>query len=318
MNFPPDLIEEQVANRDQAWELLNQKLPQFKKLFNDWKSWYKSVVSNAKVRRVVIDAMLVSYARMALRNGSLSLNPRSYHNETHIDDLLCRLMQLSKTPSSQTIPEYGWSLLSLFMSCHDLRQSEKSNRLELIGNNEQASFQEASRLLIRLDKHKVINKQHKELLQLMIHGSTFGKGEDTKGNIYKGNLVKYLLKKVRHFDLIDKELAFIACDIDTANVASNIKEYAQSSINVYNEIQNISKNPVSAQVFFGEQQELYFFELQKFNSKLGELVFSKRKQINAPKIKQISLKIKQLDGETNNNKVVKTYLSLINSIASQA
>lgn len=318
MNFPPDLIEEQIANTDQAWELLNHKLPQFAKLYNDWKTWYKTVVTSSKMRRVIIDAMVISYARMALRNGTLSLNPRSYHNETHIDDLLYRLMRLSKIPNSHSIPEYGWSLLSLFMSCHDLRQSEKTNRLELVGNNEQASSQEISRLLTRLDKHKVIKKQYRELLQLMIHGSTFGKGEDTKGNIYKGNLVKYLLKKVRHFDSIDKELAFIACDIDTANVAINLKDYAQSSINVYNEIQNISKAPVSAQAFFGEQQEQYFFELQKFNSELGSLAFSKTKERNSPKVKHISQKIKQLDTATDNNKVVKTYLSLVNSISSQS
>jgi len=313
MKFPPDLIEEQISSVDQAWELLNNKLPQFKKTYDIWANWYKGLVSNTHMQKVIIDALVISYARMAKRNGSLSLNPRSYHNENHIDDLLYRLMAVSQLSHSFDIPEYGWSLLSLFMCCHDLRQSE-INTIDLIGNNERASYQEILRLLEVIDKRNIIRQEHKELLKLMVHGSTFGRGEDTKGNIYTGNLVKYLLRDVAYFDAMDKELAYIACDIDTANVAADLRDYAQSSINVYNEIQNISKTDVSAQEFFGEQQEQYFFELQKFNSRLGVLAFSQQKDENAPIIKTISDAIKQLDGDLDNAFVLDFYLKQINAL----
>jgi len=267
------------------------------------------------MRAVITDAVVITYARMALRNGTLSINPRNYHSEKHINDLLYRMMAVSKFPESNDVPEYAWSLLSIFMSSHDLRQSHKNNKLDLIGDNEQASFQEISRILTRIDKHKIIRAEHKELLKLMIHGSTFGKGEDTLGNIYQGNLVKYLLKDIAYFDEDDKQLAYLACDIDTANVAADLKDYAQSSINVYLEIQNISPVEISAQSFFGEQQSQYFFELQHFNSKMGIIAFEQQKQINAPKVKQICDAINGLDEFTSNEEVVVFYLQQIEALS---
>lgn len=311
MIFPPDHIEKQISCVDQAWELLNFKLPQFNSVFTIWHDWFCETVDDSDVQMVITDALIVSYARMALRNGSLSNHPRSYHNEKHIDDLLYRLIAISNMSKSDGITDYGWSLLSLFMGGHDLRQSEKNNESVLVGDNEQASFQEMIRILDEVDDKRIVRNEHRELLKLMIHGSTFGKGEDTAGNIYQGNLVKYLLKNVEYFEDFDKELAYLACDIDTANVAADLTDYAQSSINVYNEIQNISQNKLSAQTFFGEMQEQYFFELQSFNSKIGVLAFAEQKEENAPKIQLISQKIKALDKNLSNKTVVDYYLSQI-------
>ncbi|MCF6318782.1 MAG: hypothetical protein L3J83_05835 [Proteobacteria bacterium] len=311
MIFPPDRIEKQISCVDQAWELLNFKLPQFNSVFSIWHDWFCETVTDKDVQMVVSDALIISYARMALRNGSLSKKPRSYHSEKHIDDLLYRLIAISHMSESQSIADYGWLLLSLFMCGHDLRQSKKNNESVLIGDNEQASFQEMVRILEAVDSQNIVRNEHKELLKLMIHGSTFGKGEDTSGNIYQGNLVKHLLKNVRYFEDNDKQLAYLACDIDTANVAANLPDYAQSSINVYNEIQNFSQNKLSAQTFFGEMQEQYFFELQSFNSKIGVLAFDHLKQENAPKIELISQKIKSLDKDLSNQTVVDYYLSQI-------
>lgn len=315
MIYPPDLIEEQISSIDQAWDLLDSKLPEFKELFDIWQSWYRKMVSSSRKRAVITDALVITYARMALRNGTLSINPRNYHSEKHINDLLYRMMAVSQFSESNNIPEYGWSLLSIFMSSHDLRQSHKNNESELVGDNEQASFQEILRLLNQIDKHKVIRPEHKELLKLMIHGSTFGKGEDTLGNIYQGNLVKYLLQDVGYFDEGDKQLAYLACDIDTANVAASLKDYAQSSINVYSEIQNISPVEISAQLFFGEQQRQYFFDLQHFNSDMGIIAFEQQKQINAPKVVQICEVINDLDENTSNEKVVAFYLQKVDELS---
>ncbi|MBL4660361.1 MAG: hypothetical protein JKY19_08390 [Alcanivoracaceae bacterium] len=313
MNFPPDLIEERVASIDQAWELLNNKQPQFNKIYTTWYSWYKEITLGSAMQGVVSDAFVISYARMSLRNGSLSINPRNYHSEQHIDELIHRLISISQMPGSDSIPAYGWSLLTLFMSSHDLRQSEHSRNEGIIGNNEQASYQEISRLISQIDKHAVIRQEHKELLKLMIHGSTFGEGKDVSGNIYQGNLVKYILEGVGYFDSMDKELAYLACDIDTANVAIDLSSYAQSSIDVYNEIQNISKKEISAQMFFGNQQQQYFFESQKFNSQLGMQAFAQGKSRNSPKIKKICQLIVQLDKNMANEDVVEYYQSYINA-----
>lgn len=315
MKYPADLIEEQISNIDQAWELLNNKLPEFRDIFDIWQSWYYQMVKSLRMRAVITDAVVITYARMALRNGTLSINPRNYHSEKHINDLLYRMMAVSKFSESNDVPEYGWSLLSIFMSSHDLRQSNKNNKLDLIGDNEQASFQEISRLLTRIDKHKVVRPEHKELLKLMIHGSTFGKGEDILGNIYQGNLVKYILQNIGYFDEDDKQLAYLACDIDTANVAADLKDYAQSSINVYLEIQNISPAEISAQSFFGEQQRQYFFDLQHFNSDMGIIAFEQQKQINAPKVKKVCDVINELDQNKSNEEVVEIYQQQINALS---
>jgi len=313
MNFPPDIIEERVTSIDQAWELLNSKLPQFNRIYATWYSWYKEITSGSAMQGVVLDAFVITYARMSLRNGILSINPRNYHNEKHIDDLIYRLMAISRLPGSDSIPAYGWSLLSLFISSHDLRQSEISNNDGLIGNNEQASYQEISRLLSQIDIQVVIRQEHKELLKLMIHGSTFGEGKDISGNIHQGNLVKYILESVGYFDSMDKELAYLACDIDTANVAIEIQDYAQSSIDVYNEIQNISKKEISAQTFFGSQQQQYFFKAQKFNSQLGKQAFAQGKNRNSAKVKKVCQLIKQLDKSMHNDDIVEYYQSYINA-----
>jgi len=315
MSSPSDLIEEQISSVDLAWDLLNRKLPEFEKVFAIWHSWFCAKVQNKRMQKVVIDTLVISYARMTLRNGKLSIQPRSYHSEKHIDDLLFRLIAVSHLSKSQNITSYGWALLSMFMGAHDLRQSEVNNALELVGNNEQSSFQELLRILEIVDKHKVIRQEHKELLKLMIHGSTFGRGEDTKGNIYIGNLVRILLEDVAYFDDDDKELAYLACDIDTANVSADLVDYAQSSINVYNEIQTISGNTMSARLFFGTLQEDYFFELQKFNSELGKQAFAEQKLKNTPKIKALCKLIKQLDSEMENDEVVAYYQAQIKKLS---
>lgn len=315
MTFPPDLIEKQVSSVEHAWQLLKDKLPQFDRLFTQWHQWFCKTVQDTAYQQVVTDTLIIAYARMSLRNGSLSAHPRNYHSETHIDDLLYRLMAISELPESDVICDYGWSLLSIFIASHDLRQSEKNTDTEWIGNNEQASFQEVIRILASVDEHQKIRLEHKELLKLMIHGSTFGKGQDIEGNIYHGNLVKFLFKQVNYFEEADKEIAYLACDIDTANVASDLTEYAKTSIDVYNEIQNITHNSLSAHTFFGEAQEQYFFEMQGFNSQLGTLAFAQRKKDNTPKIKQISQKIKNLDKNMCNEKVVEYYLAQIKSLS---
>ncbi|HFC29910.1 MAG TPA: hypothetical protein ENJ44_02580 [Oceanospirillales bacterium] len=311
MSFPSDCIEHQISTAHEAWQLLNTDLPQFKAVYNIWQNWYEATVTDAKIKTIVNDVVVIAYARMALRNGTLSKNPRHYHSEKHIDDLLLRLVAVSQFPKAKNIPEYGWSLLSIFMACHDLRQSEDDKHFDIIGNNEKASYKEALRIISAIDKEKLLFQEHKELLKLMIYGSTFGEGKDNLGNIYQGNLVEYLVGLINYFEDVDLEIAYLACDIDTANVAASLKDYANSSINVYQEIQEISNSKISAYNFFGEQQEKYFFNLQQFNSKLGKQAFLQLKAENEPKIKAICEKIKRLDKNLSNQEVVENYKNIV-------
>lgn len=313
--YPADLIEEQVSSTGEAQQLLEEGLPAGLEFFESWLQWAQEKIPDSALLRTTKNIVLVSYARMALRNGSLSINPRSYHSEEHIEDLFTRVKMVSGLKQSESIPGYGWSLLSLFICCHDLRQSEKNNPQTLVGNNEQASFDELVRLLNKYDKHHLFDNKLRNILKVMIHGSTFGSGEDTNGNIYRGNLVKYLLDESSEFDDMDRELAYIACDIDTANVAIDFKEFAQSSINVYDEIQNISPQRLTAKEFFGEQQESYFFDLQKFDSRLCNLAFSRYKEKNAPMVSKVSQSIRQLDTSYSDEQVVKYYIDLVESVS---
>ncbi|HHL31514.1 MAG TPA: hypothetical protein ENJ41_02935, partial [Oceanospirillales bacterium] len=170
MIFPPDQIEKRIASTDQAWEILSSGSAKFSGVYAIWLDWYQNISAGSKLQKVITDAVLICYARMALRNGSLSANPRSYHSEKHIDDLLKRLMLVSKHPDAHNIPSYGWSLLSLFMSSHDLQQAFQKNDQGLIGCNEQASFEEVTRLIKAIDDKHIVRREHKELLKLMIHG----------------------------------------------------------------------------------------------------------------------------------------------------
>jgi hypothetical protein len=315
MTFPPDYVEKQIANIDQAWTLLNNKLPEFKNLFHIWSLWHENILINPSMHSIISDAVIICYARMALRNGSLNEKPRHYHSEKHIEDLLLRLMAISELPETEKIPDYGWSVLSLFMCSHDLRQSEnnQSNK-NIIGTNEQASFLEIERLMALIDTKGRFQNEHKELLKLMIHGSTFSQGEDNNGNIYNGNLVDVLLKTIDYFEEDDKQLAFLACDIDTANVAAELTDYADSSINVYNEIQAFSNAPINAKTFFGIQQQQYFFVMQRFNSHIGVVAFSEQKDKNAPKIKTVCQAIIDSDEGFTNEEVVELYRQQIQTL----
>lgn len=312
MTYAPDQVEKEIQSTDQALNLLASFLPDFNKLYSLWEQWFENQIGLCPLYTIVKDALLISYARMALRNGSLSQKCRDYHNEGHIDDLLYRLMAVSEHPKIvDRIPNYGWSLLSLFMGTHDLRQNLSNSDEDIIGNNEKASFDEAKRLITSLDHQKIFKTEHMDLLRLMIYGSTFGKSTDAQGNVFNGNLVKYLLDENVKFELINKEIAYLACDIDTANVSAPLLNFADSSIDVFTEVKNFSPIAIDAKLFFGKLQENYFFTLQRYNSKIGRLVFDKLKLKNAPIIRSISHSISNCSDDLSDKEVIEYYLELI-------
>ena len=311
MTFSPDSVELKISTSLQARELIRSRIPTFLDFYSVWSEWLNLMCPDCKLKKVVEDVVIISYARMSIRNGLLNSRPRQYHNEKHIEDLIYRMMAVSEYPESKEIPQYGWSLLSMFMGAHDLRQAETPESKSLVGNNEKASYEELMRLLKEIDHSRVVTETHKQLLKLMIYGSTFGTNKDENGTVFNGNLVAYLLDQVGYFDNADKEIAFLACDIDTANVSAPLIEYAHSSIDVFKEIQDFSEFKLSAQMFFGNMQEDYFFKLQKYNSKLGRLTLNDMKIKNAPFVRKVSKEISKLDESLSNQKVIDKYLQLM-------
>jgi hypothetical protein len=87
------------------------------------------------------------------------------------------------------------------------------------------------------------------------------------------------------------ELALIAADLDTANVAEPFPVFMASAERLCLEREMRSRrdpgSPDSAQPvlsFLTEGQERYFFELHRFNSDYGREVFDAAKRANADKL----------------------------------
>ena len=305
-----DAIEQEVSNPNQATALLEQQLPDDHMGLDIWDAWISALVTPSPVLDKVKQAMRVAFARMALRNGILSTQPRPYHNEGHINDLLERLILCSRHKSSESVPEYGWMLLSFFAATHDLRQAEDNTPLEntLVGRNESASFDEAIRIIDLVDPKQRFRQKYRDILQLMIYGSTFSHGQGA-GLVFEGNLALPLLAEVKDITAIDRELVLLACDVDTANVSLSITQYAQSAIKVFRELQSHHNPEYSARAFFSEQQYRYFLELQKFHSTLGKAVFEPMKQRNTDAIGKLSNSISELPTDTPQEDVISVFSS---------
>ncbi|WP_395377777.1 hypothetical protein [Marinicella sp. W31] len=300
-----DAIEEEISNPNQAAALLEQRLPDDHMGLDIWDAWISALVAPSRVLEKVKQAMRVAFARMAFRNGILSAQPRPYHNEGHINDLLERLILCSRHSSSESVPEYGWMLLSFFAATHDLRQAEDNTPLEntLVGRNESASYDEAIRIIDMVDPEQKFRQKYRDILQLMIYGSTFSHGQGA-GLVFEGNLALPLLAEVNDITAVDRELVLLACDIDTANVSLSITQYAQSAIKVFRELQSHHNPEYPAQAFFSKQQYRYFLELQKFHSVIGKSVFEPMKQHNTDAIQKLSNAISELPAETSQEDVI--------------
>jgi len=310
--YQQDQVEISLNNYKKANEVLSKKLPDNHMGLSNWLAWSENFLIKSPRNNALQPAMIIAYSRMALRNGILSDKPRAYHNESHINDLLERLMLCSKFKISQSISDSGWQLLSFFAATHDLRQTEPRKKPiddSLVGANETASFQEASRIvkLTRLDKQW--SGQQIELLKTMIHGSTFGTDRKRSINFFQGNLAMQLLKNQTQLTDQDRQLVLLACDIDTANVSLSITQYANSTVKIFKELKSHQNSSIYAHEFFSEQQRMYFFELQQFQSEIGQHIFEPMKQKNRNKITQLYQSIKDLDPHLSDKQIIQCFKS---------
>ena len=118
------------------------------------------------------------------------------------------------------------------------------------------------------------------------------------------------------------DLAQIASDLDTANVAEPFNDLAQSSGRLAAEremragrsLESPGSGPPVLN-FLTDGQERYFFELHRFCSDLGRSVFHDGKQENAPKVHALAEELRQRFGSKGagnftGGEVLSTHLEL--------
>lgn len=290
-----DQTEAEICGIEQAENALS-RLPTEHQKLKHWHIWAEQTLVDQSWYTHLSQAMTIAYARMAVRNGSLNSIPRSYHNETHINDLLLRVMYCAKHYQQQLTPN-GLAILSFFAACHDLRQDESknlSNPESLVGSNEKVSFEEARRIIELVGENSLWNKHHLLLLKTMIEGSTFGSAGKRSQNFFQGNLAIHLLEQLQLSNKKDEQLVLLACDIDTANVSLPISQFAQSAVHIYDELVSHQQAKISAHQFFSQQQKIYFFEQQRFNATITQDLFATHKQQNSDQLMALSDYIEQL------------------------
>lgn len=290
-----DQAEKDICDFKQA-NLALARLPDDHPQLKHWNIWAKQVFKNMPWQQPLAECMTIAYARMLVRNGQLSANPRSYHNELHINDLLLRIMYCAEKYQHQ-LTANGLAILSYFAACHDLRQAEPRKADQdhsLVGANEQASFEEALRIIDLVGETRLWNQHHRLLIKTMIEGSTFGSGGVRSKNFFQGNLAKHLLEQLKLPNKNDEQLVMLGCDLDTANVSLPLSQFAASAVHIYDELVSHHQASISAHQFFSQQQIIYFFEQQVFNAKITQDLFEPHKQANSEMLIELSEHISQL------------------------
>lgn len=312
-SFTADVTSEIINSIRDARYILNQ-LDNNHPQLSGWLSWAKTVFSQHSWWSILNDMMHLAYARMCHRNGSLSRHPRSYHNEFHCNDLCDHLIECHRQCAHAFSP-IQWALLSYFSVCHDLQQGLTGNHRDqaLVGANEAASFLEAQQIIMLITAHETTDVFSQPLqlglLKTMIEGSTFGRHGDNKRYFFQGNITRHLLKN-RHQDSdTERQLIFLACDIDTANVSMPFNDYARTAIRMYDELKAHHLIKVSARVFFSDEQINYFFNQQQFNSDIAKQLFQQRKQDNAPLLEKTVAAVKALPDDADTDTIKHTFFS---------
>ena len=260
------------------------------------------------------DVIRIAYARLARRHGSWSDDFHAYHNETHILDILGdRIGRLIGARGVFALDLRAWCVLGLFAACHDLRQREESLYEAGVGSNERASLEETCRLLVTCGFSRERDADMFLALDLTIAGSTFDARPPPGGAAFNaaelvqsgGALAAKLNQKLdKHRGgwradrqlLRAHDLALIAADLDTANVAESFARFAASAENLCREREMLCQRSLdareSARPVFGfltDGQDRFFFDLHRFNSELGRDAFEAAKTANAPRLKSLSL-----------------------------
>ncbi|MBN8728536.1 MAG: hypothetical protein J0H15_12665 [Xanthomonadales bacterium] len=264
-----------------------------------------------------LDALALCHARLAFRHGTLGDDFHAYHNEGHIAEICGgRIGRLSAAPGADALDLRDWGALLLFGAAHDLRQRESGPAFAGIGANECASLAEAWRILDACGFSREADADTYLALELMIAGSTFDAAPlpgahrlNAADLVQSGGALAARLDRVldglggesrqdarvRHA----LDLALIAADLDTANVAEPLLAFADGSERLCRERERLagrelgaaeSARPVLA--FLTAGQLRFFFELHDFHSDLGRAAFAAGKQANAAPLRALALGVR--------------------------
>ena len=343
-SFPPDDVERQVPDVASARALINERRPDVPVLLKRRRAVYHDVYgepAHVYLERAE-SATLLALARLGVRHGSFGSDFHAYHNENHALEILDRrLGRVLGQEGVQALPGRDWLALSLFATCHDLRQRETVEFRHGIGNNEAASIAETNRIL---ESAGFIRSEHAELfvaLETMIAGSTFdATPRSPTYNVAEvlatgGPLAPKLAEKLdqttpgwREDPNMERalKLALIASDLDTANVGERFAEFAQSAARLAAEREmraGRSLNSASSgQPVLGvltDGQERYFFDLHRFCSDLGSAVFAQGKEYNAPRVRELANELRsrfgtRAPGSFTGDEVLHAHLTLAETV----
>ncbi len=319
-NFPPDTVELQLADPDQARREIESRRADILVLFAQRRALLAEAFGNDSAAQwdKAEAALCLSLCRLALRHGRFGRDFHHYHNESHALELLDRRIgRMMGELGTHTLPGADWIALSLFASCHDLRQREGLDTGHPIGSNEAASIAETHRILDRCGFDRSRDHDLYLALEVMIAGSTFDarpapidrKRYNTAEVIHTGGpLAPHLEREVEKINPSWREepslrrafdLALVASDLDTANVGESFVELCDSAARLAGEREMRSgrsldhvESGAPMLSFLSTGQERYFFELHRFCSELGARVYAPGKEANADKVRALSTQLR--------------------------
>ena len=318
--YPADPIESRVPDPGTARALVRARRPDVLVLLEHRRTRLAKAVSEAASETIerAENAILMAFCRLAFRHGSWGDDFHAYHNEGHILEILGpRVDRIMDAIGEQRLSLRDWFRLSLFAAAHDLRQREAPEFHAGIGSNERASVEETFRILRACGFTPEANTELFSSCELMISGSTFDARPPSPEHEYNpaelaaqsgGALAQKLEGKldkhapgwrddvrVRHA----LELALIAADLDTANVAEPFPLFMASAERLCVERETRSRrDPASSAsaepmlAFLTDGQERYFFDLHRFNSAYGRQVFDAAKRANTDKLVVLTARLR--------------------------
>ena len=340
IEFPADDCERLVPDAATARKLVRERRPELLALLEQRRERFGPFTGEIQPKTLsgAEDAILIAFCRLAYRHGSWGKDYHHYHNENHIFEILgARLERLLDAVGIDSLPVLDWFLLALFGAAHDLRQREVPQFAAGIGSNERASIEETFRIL---DAAGFSRQAHDNVylgIELMIAGSTFDARPAAPATEYNsaemvmqsgGALAQKLDEKLdRHAPgwrddprmVHALELALIAADLDTANVAEAFPIFMASTERLCLEREMRSRrdpdSPESAQPilsFLTTGQEHYFFDLHRFSSAAGREAFAAAKQNNVPRVRRMSqLMRERVHSPRNGTDVIETFRSVV-------
>ncbi len=320
-NFPPDAVELQLADPAQARREIESRRADILLLL----AQRRGVLADAFGAETAWQwdkaeaALCLSLCRLALRHGRFGRDFHQYHNESHALELLeRRLGRMIGQLGPEALSGGDWIALSLFATCHDLRQRENLDTGHPIGSNEAASIAETHRILDRCGFDRNEDHELYLALEVMIAGSTFDARPapidrsryNTAEVIHTGGpLAPHLEREVEKINPSWREepglrraldLALIASDLDTANVGESFVDLCDSAARLAGEREMRSgrsldhvESGAPMLSFLSTGQERYFFELHRFCSELGARVYAPGKEANAEKVRALSKQLRE-------------------------